>query len=98
MYMYTALVIITLYFMSLNSIPTRRIPQAYCFLVSCLLYREPNTIISALESLHQLLLSATPTFIVWLTTSQSNAQVLHYQYLNLFSIPWCLGGCGLLGR
>ena len=40
----------------------------YAFTVSCLLYRDANTSISSLETLHQLLVSATAELAVWLTT------------------------------
>ena len=48
--------------------------QAFCFLLSCLLYRDTNTSISALESLHQLLLSATDELSVWFISVLPKAQ------------------------
>ena len=42
--------------------------QAYAFAVSCLLHRDANTSISALEALHQLLLFPTPHLSTWLTS------------------------------
>ncbi len=84
------------------------ISQAYCFLMSCLLYREPNTSISALECLHQLLLSATPPLTVWFTTQQLKTQVriiyMYHLYMYTYTHTYMhthsiiLGGCGLLGR
>lgn len=49
--------------------------QAFCFLLSCLLYRDTNTSISALESLHQVLLSATDELSVWFISKLPKAQV-----------------------
>ena len=45
-------------------------------MVSCLVYRDTNTAISALEALHQLLLSTTMELSAWLTTPVDSSQLV----------------------
>ena len=49
--------------------------KAYSFTVSCLLYRDANTAISALEVLNQLLTSASAELAAWVSTAVPDAQV-----------------------
>ncbi len=54
---------------SLRGLATETRPfalQAYAYVISCLVYRDPNTAIAAMETLHQLLVSATAELSIWL--------------------------------
>lgn len=57
--------------------------QVFCFTISALLYCDGNTIVSALESLYQLLLSVDAEFEGWLLSTNLPMQVtkLHSVYI-----------------
>ena len=50
--------------------------QAFCFTVSALLYCNGNTLVSALETLHQLLLIVNAEFEGWLLSTDLTMQVI----------------------
>lgn len=50
--------------------------QAFCFTVSALLYCDGNTIVSALETLYQLLLVVNAEFEEWLLSTTLPVQVI----------------------
>jgi hypothetical protein len=59
--------------------------QVFCFTISVLLYCDGNTIVSALESLHQLLLSVDGEFEGWLLSSNLPMQVTKLHNLCIMS-------------
>lgn len=43
--------------------------QVYGFVLSCMLYRDGNTSVAAMETMHTILLSPSPSFSRWLMSS-----------------------------
>ena len=64
--------------------------QVFCFTISALLYCDGNTIVSALESLYQLLLSVDAEFEGWLLSTNLPMQVtkLHSVYIMGYFWVW----------
>ena len=49
--------------------------QCFCFIISCVLYKELNIAIAGLECLQYLLQTTNADFIHWLTSSITDGQV-----------------------
>ena len=49
--------------------------QVYGFVLSCMLYRDGNTAIAAMETMNSTLLSSSPSFCHWLTSTLPDAAI-----------------------
>ena len=50
-------------------------PQVYGFILSCMLYRDGNTTVSAMEAMNTLLLGSSPALCRWLMTAHPSSKL-----------------------